>query len=92
LGKIFENDIFLKSRGFFKLIHFRGYAGFFRKEPTIRNSNHLMQPIRKIIHIDMDAIYASVVQRDRPDFREKPVVVGGAPNSRGAVAACSNED
>ncbi len=49
------------------------------------------QQLRKIIHIDMDAFFASVEQHDTPQYKGKPLIVGGSPKGRGVVASCSYE-
>ncbi|QEN03964.1 DNA polymerase IV [Thiospirochaeta perfilievii] len=47
--------------------------------------------LKKIIHVDMDAFFAAVEQRDHPEYRGKPLIIGGDPKSRGVVSTCSYE-
>ena len=59
-----------------------------KKEPELNND---YQPKQIIIHVDMDAFYASVEARDNPALRGKPLIIGSLPSERGVVSTCSYE-
>jgi DNA polymerase-4 len=50
-----------------------------------------MNPVRKIIHIDMDCFYAAIEMRDFPELANKPIAVGGDAKRRGVIATCNYE-
>jgi DNA polymerase-4 len=65
-----------------------------KESRVLKNSSLLPRPFsgfKKFIHIDMDAFFAAVEQRDRPELKGKPVIVGGNPQSRSVVSTCSYE-
>lgn len=50
-----------------------------------------LPPIRKIIHVDMDCFYAAVEMRDNPEYRNRPLAVGGSEKQRGVISTCNYE-
>lgn len=62
-----------------------------KNKRSLSKGDEDMDKTRKIIHIDMDAFFASVEERDHPEYRGKALIIGGDPNKRGVVSTCSYE-
>jgi DNA polymerase-4 len=62
-----------------------------RRVVSLCKANMDTMPQRFILHIDLDAFYAAIEQRDNPELRGKPVIVGGSPDRRGVVSTASYE-
>ncbi|HAS61742.1 MAG TPA: DNA polymerase IV, partial [Vibrio sp.] len=51
----------------------------------------MSEQVRKIIHVDMDCFFAAVEMRDFPQYRNRPLAVGGSEKQRGVISTCNYE-